>query len=343
MTAPGAGRSRRRALTIFAAAAGYAVLGAPLAARLAGADAEDDGNLHRWRGQALGARASLLIQHPDATEARRIVARALAEIERFEAVFSLYRNDSALVRLNRVGRLEAPPLDLVDLLSRAGRWSYLTDGAFDVTVQPLWDLYRRHFSYAGADPAGPDAPSLATARALVDYRALEIDPERIAFGRAGMAVTVNGIAQGYICDRVAELLRSEGLGEVLIDLGEIHGLGSGPGGTPWRVGLADPRRPGGTLGSVDLVDRAVATSASMPARELPFAHILDPQGGRPAERLLSASVVARTATDADALSTALVASSRPLDPRADWNQMGIESIFTLNRSGKVTSYPMARA
>ncbi len=318
-------------------------MGAPLAARLARAGSEGDSNLHRWRGQALGAQASLLIYHPDATEAGRIVARALAEIERLEAIFSLYREDSALVRLNRDGYLEVPPFDLVDLLARAGRWSHLTDGAFDVTVQPLWDLYRRHFSQAGADPGAPDAASLAKARALVDYQALEIDSERIAFGRTGMAITANGIAQGYICDRVAGLLRSEGLDEVLIDLGEIHALGPGPGGRPWRIGLADPRQPGSTLGSVDLVDRAVATSASMPARELPFAHILDPQRGRPAEWPLSASVVARMAVDADALSTALVASSKSLDPRADWSKMGIEAVFTLDRSGKMVSHPMPRA
>ena len=142
---------------------------------------------------------------------------------------------------------------------------------------------------------------------------------------------------------MAGLLRSEGLDEVLIDLGEIHALGPGPGGRPWRIGLADPRQPGSTLGSVDLVDRAVATSASMPARELPFAHILDPQRGRPAEWPLSASVVARMAVDADALSTALVASSKSLDPRADWSKMGIEAVFTLDRSGKMVSHPMPRA
>jgi thiamine biosynthesis lipoprotein len=336
-------RSRRRALTIFAAAAGSAVIGMPFGPRPASALAQEAGDLHRWRGQALGARASLLIHHPDQSEARRIMARALDEIDRLEAIFSLYRDDSALVRLNREGSLEAPPLDLVELLGRARRWSRETGGAFDVTVQPLWDLYRRHFSRASADPGGPDAASLAEAHALVDYRALEIDPGRIVLVQAGMAVTVNGIAQGYICDRVAELFRGEGLDEVLIDLGEIQALGSGPDGRPWQVGLADPRKPEGTLRKVDLVDRAVATSAPLPTGAMPFAHILDPQGGRPAERLLSASVVARRAADADALSTALVAAPEPIELRADWCKMGIEAIFTLDRSGNLASHPMARA
>jgi thiamine biosynthesis lipoprotein len=339
VTSPAAARwSRRRTLTVFAAAAGYAALGVPLAARLAQAAGNDD--LHRWRGPALGARASLLIHHPDAEEARRIVGRALAEIDRLEAVFSLYRDDSALVRLNREGRLDSPPLELVDLLARAQQWSRLTDGAFDVTVQPLWDLHRRYFARAGADPKGPDEQSLAAARALVDYRALEVETGRIAFARPGMAATANGIAQGYICDRIADLLRDEGLGNVLIDLGEIQALGLGPGGAPWRVGLADPRHAGATWRALDLTERAVATSALRPEDALPFVHIFDPMQGRPAERLLSASVVARRAADADALSTALLASAKLPRPRAAWSALGIEAVFSLDPSGTVNHHPL---
>jgi thiamine biosynthesis lipoprotein len=333
--------SRRRTLTVFAAAAGYAALGVPPAARLA--QAAGNGDLYRWRGQALGARASLLVHHPDAEEARRIVGRALAEVDRLEAVFSLYRDDSALVRLNRAGRLDNPPLELVDLLARARQWSRLTGGAFDVTVQPLWDLHRRHFARAGADPNGPDEQSLGAARALVDYRALEVETGRVAFARPGMAATANGIAQGYICDRIADLLRDEGLDNVLIDLGEIQALGLGPGGAPWRVGLADPRQAGTTWQTLDLTGRAVATSALRPEDALPFVHIFDPTQGRPAERLLSASVVARRAADADALSTALLASARPPRPRAAWSALGIEAVFSLDPLGAVTRHSLPGA
>ncbi|MCR6630570.1 MAG: FAD:protein FMN transferase [Magnetospirillum sp.] len=110
-----------------------------------------------WRGTALGAAASLTIHHEDRDVALALLARCEAELARLEAIFSLYHPDSALVRLNRDGRLDGPPLDLLGLLGTAGRVWHLSGGAFDPTVQPLWELYARHFSQPGADPAGPPA------------------------------------------------------------------------------------------------------------------------------------------------------------------------------------------
>jgi len=296
--------TRRRALTLVAAAAGLSLLG-PAASRAAPKPV-------RWTGTALGADASLAIYHPDEREARRLIVSAREEIARLEAVFSLYRADSALSRLNRAGYLDAPPLDLVTLLARARWWSERTGGAFDVTVQPLWRMYAEHFAAPGADPGGPPCRAIEAARALVDYRAVDIAAHRVAFARPGMAVTLNGIAQGYITDRVADLLRAQGLAHVLIDLGELRALGTRPDGDPWRVGLADPLRPGGLVDTLDVMDRAVATSAVTGTRFDPAGrhhHVFDPRRGRPGDGLLSASVVAPRATDADALSTALLADA----------------------------------
>jgi len=125
---------RRRAITVIAAAAGLPLLALPL--RRAG----EVPRLRVWTGSALGASAMLQIHHPDPAEADRLIERSLAEIARLEAVFSLYRPDSALSLLNRNGQLDGPPLDLVRLLGEAERFSRLTDGAFDATVQPLWDV-----------------------------------------------------------------------------------------------------------------------------------------------------------------------------------------------------------
>ncbi len=100
--------------------------------------------LRHWTGSALGGPASIAIHYPDRAEADRLIGRCVAEIGRLEGIFSLYRPDSALSRLNRDGHLAAPPSDLVVLLSESIRFSRLTGGAFDVTVQPLWN----GFSYA---------------------------------------------------------------------------------------------------------------------------------------------------------------------------------------------------
>ena len=299
MTAMATSLTRRRCLGLVAATAGLAL------ARPAGAGAPPP---TRWQGTSLGARARLVIHHPEPAAGRRLVALALAEIARLERVFSLYRADSALSQLNSRGRLEAPPLELVALLDRARTWSGWSDGAFDVTVQPLWALYRDHFADPGADPAGPPPAAVEAARRLVDHRAVEFGAHRVAFARPGMALTLNGIAQGYITDRVADLLRAEGLERVLIDLGEIRALGDAPGGRPWRVGLA------GRGEALEVVDRAVATSAAggtLFDAAGRHHHLLDPATGRPAAARRTVTVVAERATDADALSTALAAGADP--------------------------------
>ena len=118
--------SRRRFLAISAAAACLA--GRPLAAAAT--------PLVTWRGQALGAAASITLAHPDRALAQRLLAACAAEIQRLERIFSLYRPDSAISRLNAAGRLEAPPLELVELLARCAELSALTHGTFDATVQP---------------------------------------------------------------------------------------------------------------------------------------------------------------------------------------------------------------
>ena len=297
---PGARPTRRRFLAIAAAAAGF-----PLAAAGARAEAAP---LHRWSGAALGAAAEIVLHDPDAAHAHRLIARCVAEIERLEDVFSLYRPDSALSRLNRDGRIAAPPLDLVALLAEARVFSEKTEGAFDATVQPLWRLHAAHFAQPGADARGPAEDEIAQARALVDYRAVDIGPAEIRFARPGMAVTLNGIAQGHITDRVAALLQDAGMGDVLLDIGEVRALGRHPAGRPWRVGLRRAAEPETVARTVALADRAMATSAGIASPFEPSGrhhHLFDPATGRPAPGTGQVSVIAPRATAADALSTAL--------------------------------------
>ncbi len=259
-----------------------------------------------WRGLALGNLASIEIRHAEPTKATRLLTRATAEIERLESILSLYRPDSALNRLNRDGILHDPPLDLVRVLAQARDFGGITGGAFDVTVQPLWRVYADHFMPTNADPAGPSSKLLEQVLARVGYRSLEIEPSVIGLDRGGMAVTLNGIAQGYLTDRIAELLRNEGLEHVLVDLGEIRALGTRSGATPWLAGIGDP---GGVapVAKVDLADMALSTSGSYGFRfdaAGRFHHIFDPRTGTCPRRYASVSVIARSATAADALATA---------------------------------------
>lgn len=291
--------SRRRFLTISAAAVGVAGAGALVGSRAPAAP------LYRWEGVALGTSASITLAHP---EAERIVGRALAEIARLEGVFSLYRADSALSRLNAVGRLDTPPFELLECLALCSSVHAATAGNFDPTVQPLWRVH----ADAWALGAAPAPGALATARALVGWGDVRPEARRVTLARPGMALTLNGVAQGYIADRVAALLRAEGLTDVLVDTGEMCALGGHPHGGAWPVALDVE----GTLlpNAVPLRDVALASSAP---RGTSFdaggtqGHILNPATGLPsAQPWRLVSVTAPQAALADALSSAFCLMGR---------------------------------
>lgn len=246
-----------------------------------------------WQGVALGARVTLRLAHPDAPA---ISARVATEISRLEDIFSLYRTDSALSRLNRTRVLQDPPFELLECLSLAGAVHRMSDGRFDPTVQPLWAAH----ADASARGEMPDTQTIAAARALVGWQEVVIDP-RVVKLRPGMALTLNGIAQGHIADRIAALLTAEGLSDILIDTGEFHALGHHPQGGAWPVRLAEG-------GQVELAARSLATSAPLGTTfdaGGQAGHILDPRVGWPARSAWRAiTISAPSAALADALSTA---------------------------------------
>jgi len=264
-----------------------------------------------WNGTSLGSPSRLLIYHADRAAAARIVRQCAAEIARLERVFALYLADSEISRLNRDGRCEFPSYDLLTVLSRCRQLSELSGGAFDVTVQPLWELYAAHFfGRASPGPDGPEPRAIERARKLVDWRGIEVAARRITLARPGMGLTLNGIAQGHVTDRVTEILRDNGCDRVLANMGcsELRSIGRHPDGRPWRVGLADPRRPENLVATLDLYDRALCTSGGYGTKFEPtgrFHHLFDPETGASADHCIGVSVFAASAMVADALSTAL--------------------------------------
>ena len=259
----------------------------------------------------------------------------LTEVRRLERLFSLYQDDSALVELNKTGVLVYPAPELVELLRLSRHYAVLTDGAFDPTVQPLWELYAGHFSKKGADPAGPPEAAVQAAVASVGYRKLLVSRDRIVMLNAA-AVTLNGIAQGYITDKVVGLLRAEGIDHSLIDMGEMRVIGTHPEGRAWDVAIADPDEPSRIATVLPIVDRAVATSGAYGFRfdqTGRFNHLFDPATGACACLYRSVTTVARRATAADALSTAF-----SLMPRnriqAVMRSAGIQMVYLIEANGK---------
>src|SRR6516162_7905890 len=189
----GPAMTRRRAMIVAGVATGLPWIGV--------ADRSDTAPLlYQWNGTSLGSPSRLLLYHHDRATASRIVGECAAEIERLERIFALYRTDSEITRLNRDSHIEFPSVDLLTVLSQCQVLSSLSRGAFDVSVQPLWTLYAKHFFGGAARAEGPSPQAIEHVRKLVDWQAIELGARRISLGHPGMGLTLNGIAQGYIVD-----------------------------------------------------------------------------------------------------------------------------------------------
>ena len=291
--------SRRDALRITAVAGLSVALGTAALRELV-----ERATLHRvsvTRTQ-LGTAVTVTVMHTDPTKARALVDGAFAEIEHVEGVLSRYRGQSAVARLNRDGIIRAAPPELVHMVSRAHEYAQLSDGAFDITVAPVLNLYVQRFREGLPEPSEAE---VARAHALVGWRDLSVDGATVALARRGMAITLDGIAKGYVVDRGVTALVERGADRVIVQAGGDTST-AGTADEPWPVAIRDPHDPEGVLGVVEL-HGSVASSgdymqAFTPDRRLN--HIIDPRTGRSPERSSGTTVLARTALDADAASTA---------------------------------------
>lgn len=290
--------NRRRFLWVTVGAG--AALGA--GARLWNA-VPDDWQRRTRTAWALGSNVSITIAHRQRAVLDDALDAAFAALEQVDALMSLYRPESQVSRLNRDGRLDTPHPLLVEVLRESLELSRRTEGAFDVTVQPLWTLYSR----AEKQDAVPDAKEVARTQRRVNWRQIELSPNSIAL-REGGEITLNGIAQGFAADRARQALQDHGIEHALVDTGEIATRGGKETGAAWTVGIQHPRQPDTFLSLAKLAGRCLATSGdyATPFRaDLQDHHIFDPRTGRSPTQLASVSVAAPNAAQADGLSTAV--------------------------------------
>jgi thiamine biosynthesis lipoprotein len=288
--------TRRRAIAIFAVAAC-----APLAGmRTARAD-----QLHQWRGIAMGAEAAITFSGVDIDLARSGAQAVTAEIERLEGALSLFREQSEISRLNRDGSLPYPSADLRAALQLSQAIAAATGGLFDPTVQSLWEAHADWFAGEKRAALPPDALILA-ARRNVGWQGISLAPDLVRM-RPGQRITLNGLGQGYVTDRIAGLLRARGFSHVLVDLGEQCALGTRADGQPWMVARAGSE-------SIALRDGGLATSEGSGCvfgADGAAHHLFDPRSGRSAAHWRRIIVHHRSAAIADALSTALYVATPP--------------------------------
>lgn len=235
------------------------------------------------------------------------LGRAFERMDGLIAVFDRFNPASPLSVLNERGRLDGAPSELTALLDQSARVGDLTGGAFNITVQPLVDLFRRHSNPAGS--MSIPAAELAEARALVLAGGWKTDGRAVRLDRQGMGLTLDGIAKGHIADEVSRFLIAEGLPNHLINAGgDIVAAGEKTPGQPWMVAVENPAAHGGFTRRMPLRDRAVATSGSYEIyydASRRHHHLINPAAGASPVDLASATVAARNAAEADALATAL--------------------------------------
>jgi thiamine biosynthesis lipoprotein len=249
---------------------------------------------------AMGTSMTIQVAHADATLAVRALDAAVADIRHIEDQMSLFRPDSAICQLNRTGRLENPHPDMLEILRIAQQVAQRSQGAFDVTVQPLW------LAFEDAKSVGrlPTAEAVLAARQRVGWRGLQLTDTAIRFERPGMGITLNGIAQGYAADKVKARLQRLGIAHALVDSGEWASMGQPAHAGDWTLGVANPRDAQHVITGIAMQGRCVATSADDQCTfSADFAnhHIFDPHTGHSPTELASVTVVAPACVMADAL------------------------------------------
>ncbi|MEZ5560763.1 MAG: FAD:protein FMN transferase [Pseudomonadales bacterium] len=260
----------------------------------------------RYQGSTMGTYYQVTARCPG--DVREPIESELAGVN---AEMSTYLEDSDLSRFNQapVGSWVAVPETLVQVVVAALELSRESAGAFDVTVGPLVNLWG--FGPGGHGPRGtqaaealPDPAQIEAMRQRVGYRFLEARAQPPALRKsADLYVDLSAIAKGHGVDRVVQRLLAAGCDAALVDVGgEVRGVGSGPGGRPWRIGIEvpDPQRYGAIERIIELRDLAVATSGDyrnfIEISGQRYSHTIDPRTGRPVSHALASVTVLHAST-----------------------------------------------
>lgn len=258
----------------------------------------------------------------------KAASEAEKEVGRLDKLLSISSTDGDIAAINKNSGGELSE-ETAELLRCALTLYENTDGAFDITLHPLmelWGFYSDEYYVPSANELAEYMRSTGSDRVLLDGSTLQIDE--------GMGLDLGGIAKGYASDRVADVLRENGVESAMVSLGgNIYALGSNINGKPWNIGIQDPEDPNGFIGVAAVSDMAVVTSGTyqryFEADGEKYHHILDPKTGKPAASgLVSVTIICKSGTIADGLSTALLVMG--LDEAVAFHELGLydfEAVF----------------
>jgi thiamine biosynthesis lipoprotein len=265
---------------------------------------------------AMATRFEIVLPGDDSTRLRAAAEEAFDEIDRLESQLSLFRPNSEIANVNARAADEAVRVspETFRLLERAAKLSAETGGAFDITIAPLM----RAWGFVNASGSLPDPAQLAAARECVGMNLVQLDAANhsVRFSRPGVMLDLGAVGKGYAVERAAQLLRDAGISAALIHGGTstIYAMGCPPDSSAWKIEVSYPRNsieePAPPLANIELCDESLSMSAwwgkSFQANGKNYGHVIDPRTGEPANNALLAVVITRSATDSDALSTALL-------------------------------------
>ncbi len=247
----------------------------------------------------LGTFVTITIVHPDIMEGISALHAAFNEVHRVHDLMNAHREDSEVGALNREGYYDGVSDDTRHVIQVANHFSELSDGAFDITVLPLLEFWKKSLLSKNV----PTDSEISNRLELVDYRNIFIEDKKICFRKPGMGITLAGVAKGYAVDKAIEALSQCNIRHALVNAGgDIGSIGGKTEALPWRIAIRDPRNKTRIIDTIELYNQAVATSGTY---QRPFIDIIDPKVGRFPQGVLSSTVVAKRAIDADALTTCI--------------------------------------
>ena len=274
-------------------------------------DDENPGIAELRRSEFLMSTVVEAVVYVDDEEAgQQALTSAYQKAAELEAIMDRQQTESDVARINAAAgqhRVQVSA-ETFEVIRRGLEFGVLTDGAFDITVAPLLDLW----GFGTGDTEVPTEADLAATLQWVDYQKVHISEERLEvfLEDAEMRLDLGGIAKGYIVDQALDVLRQEGMISGSFDAGgDIRVLGEKPDGSPWRIGIRDPRDRANLAAIVELRDQSVVTSGDYERFFIVdgerYHHILDPKTGMPTRGLTSVTIIGDDAITTDTLSTAI--------------------------------------
>lgn len=253
----------------------------------------------------MGTYVTITVYDENKEKGTEAIDNAFQRIFEIEDRLSNFIESSEVSQLNIDKELLNPSDEIRENLEKSVYYGQLSEGAFDITVQPILDLYIESF---GVNKRAPNAEEIEEELKKVDYQEIIIEESKISLGRE-QKITLGGIAKGYAVDEAVEILKEKGIRHALVNAGgDMRAIGLKYGGTEWNIALANPRNKKDYITTVNINDKAIVTSGDYERyfdENKSFHHIVDPRTGYSATELMSVTIIAESAFDADAISTSV--------------------------------------